>query len=565
MHRPGPELQRAPSSLAGASLLRRQPWVSRARQEHDVLCQELRDHGVEVLYLTALLQDVLQYQPARDAAVAMAVGDARLGDELRHQLRAHLDDLGPGELAAVLITGLTPAELRAGHGVVYELLDRHDFVLDPLPDLLFSRDASFWIGDQVAVASPAAECRRREAGLSALVYRHHPRFAGTKWLYDDGLEHLDGGDVLLLSPGVVAIGVGQRTTPAAAERLTRRLFDGGLAHTVLAVPSRQHGGAPLDTLCAVVGSGSVLMQPAVAYALTARLIWPRGDGMRVSRPRPFLEAAAEAIGIGRLHVIDSGVGPLWGESASAGEGGNVLTIAPGVVVSHERNLEANVRLERAGVEVIRVPSSELSTARGGPRCMTCVITRDPAPEAPATADASPALGRATVSGALSRPLAGGEPADLLQPQPGGLGDPVPVGAVAVAGHADIARAARDVSQLTASRFADSRLEAVARSLPGSVAKPEQAERQASEQHHERDQRQPEECLDDRRGYKNHHDGPDDQQQYASHTSTVRRRPRRGPAGRADQLPSPGTASRRNRRPRLPRLRAIALANQPKTD
>ena len=142
-----------------------------------MLCQELRDQGAEVLYFTALLQEVLEYQPARDEAIRLAVADAGLGDELRSQLRTYLADLGPEQLAEVLIAGLTPEELKIGHGVVFELLDRHDFVLDPLPNLVFTKDSSFWIGDRVAIASLAADRRRRESDLASVIYRHHPRFS----------------------------------------------------------------------------------------------------------------------------------------------------------------------------------------------------------------------------------------------------------------------------------------------------------------------------------------------------------------------------------------------------
>jgi arginine deiminase len=387
VHRPGLELQRLTPRQSGGLLLRTQPWVSRAKQEHDVLCQELRNQGVEVLYFTELLQDVLEYEAAREEAIRLAVADAGLGDELRGQLRAYLDDLDPERLAQVLIAGLTPEELKIGHGVVFELLDRHDFALDPLPNLVFTRDSSFWIGDQIAVASLAAERRRRETDLATVVYLHHPRFAATKWIYHSALEHVDGGDVLLLAPGVVAIGVGNRTTPAGTERLARRLFDAGLAHTVLAVPIRQDGGGGhLDTLCAVVDVDAVLMHPGIAYTMTAHTISPHGDEMRVSRPQPFLEAAAQAMKIDRLRVIDSGLDPVWGRSGAADDGSNVLAVGRRLVVSHERSFEANARLEAAGARVIRVPSSELGSLRGGPRCMTCPVERDRALQGAQSAD-----------------------------------------------------------------------------------------------------------------------------------------------------------------------------------
>jgi arginine deiminase len=220
---------------AGRLLFAGVPWADRARQEHDAFTQVLRDHGVQVLYLTELLQDVLEYAQAREQAIEAALGTVMLGDELTAQLRRHLDGLAPEALTEVLISGLTTAEFKAGRGAVYQLLGPADFVIDPLPNLVFTRDASTWVGDRVAVASPAALGRRREAQLAAVIYGHHPLFAGTKMLYQPDLEPLDAADVLLVAPGVVAIGCCGQSAPPGVERLARRVFDAGLAHTVLAV------------------------------------------------------------------------------------------------------------------------------------------------------------------------------------------------------------------------------------------------------------------------------------------------------------------------------------------
>jgi arginine deiminase len=344
VHRPGLELRRITPRDAGRLLYHTLPWASRAQQEHDALASVLRDRGVEVLYVTELLQDALEYQPARDEAIASVLASAALGDELRAQVRDHLDQLDPEALAQVLIAGLTPDELAIGRGVVFELLDRHDFIIDPLPNLAFSRDSSVWIGDRVAVTCLSAAGRHRESELIGVIYAYHPRFAGTKCLYGPELEQVTGGDVMLLAPSVIAVGVGRRTTAAGAERLARRVFDAGLAHTVLAVHT----------------------------------ITPRSDGMRVSRPQPFLEAAAQAMGIERLNVIETGMEPLTAPRQQWDDGGNALAIDRRVVVSHERNVETNNRLEAAGLEVIQVPASELGSSRGGPRCMACPVARDPA-------------------------------------------------------------------------------------------------------------------------------------------------------------------------------------------
>jgi len=395
VHRPGQELARITPRTRGRLRFDGQPWLARAQQEHDVLTDVLRDHGAEVLYVIELLQDVLEYQSARNQAIGAVLADVELGDILGAAVREHLQGLPPQDLAAVLVAGLTPAELRSGSGLVHDMLDPHDFVIDPLPNFVFTRDSSTWVGDQPIVGSLPGP-RRRENELMTVIYGHHPRFAGLRASYESGGKQLDGGDVLLLGPGVVAIGVGVRTTPASAERLAKHLLDTGVVHTVLAVPMNQRGeGGHLDRACTVVGPGVVIMVPALAFTLTALCITKRWDDeLRVSRPRPFLDAAAEALGISRLTVIDTGVNSHQCGLGQWDDGGNALTLGPSVAVCNERNVLTNARLADAGFEVIAVPGSELGPVRGGPRGMCAPIHRDPAkandPDRASTESARPA-------------------------------------------------------------------------------------------------------------------------------------------------------------------------------
>jgi arginine deiminase len=418
LHRPGLELKRITPRSRSGLLLNGQPWVGRAQQEHDLLAEALRAHGVEVLYLTELLQDVLEYQPARDEAIASVLACTRPGDQLGGQVREHLSGLDPEALAQVLIAGLPPAELRSGSGVVFELLGRHEFVIDPLPNLMFSRDSSSWIGDRAALASMADPGRRREPALMGVIYSHHPRFAGAKSLYGPDLEPVEGGDVLLLAPGVLAVGISEATTPAGLERLARQVLDAGLVHTVLAVPLRDHlPGAHLDTVCTLVDTDAVVMYPGLAFTLTAHAITAHRDGLRMSRPRPFLEAAASAMGIDRLKVISTGLDPLTGPGEQWDDGGNALAIGRRLVVCQERNTETNARLEAAGIEVIRVPSGELGSGRGGPRCLCCPVARDPAP-GPDTGPAPARPGRpVTVTESAARRGAAETAPELILDEP----------------------------------------------------------------------------------------------------------------------------------------------------
>jgi arginine deiminase len=137
------------------------------------------------------------------------------------------------------------------------------------------------------------------------------------------------------------------------------------------------GTGHLDTMCTMVDTDAAVMHPALAYSLTARSISPRADGLRVSHPQPFLEAAALAMGIDRLRVIDTGLDPATAGCGQWDDGGNTLALGPRLAASFERNVETNARLEAAGIEVIPVPGSELASDRGGPRCMSCPVSRDP--------------------------------------------------------------------------------------------------------------------------------------------------------------------------------------------
>ncbi|HEV8568309.1 MAG TPA: arginine deiminase [Actinoplanes sp.] len=380
LHRPGPELARLTPRNNDSLLFDGIPWVGRAQEEHDAFAAALRERGVEVLYLGQLLAETLAIAPARDELVAGVLDDRRMGDTLRASVAGYLADHEPQHLADVLIAGLAHEEMKPGPGgLVYRMMDRLDFVIDPLPNLLFTRDSSVWIRDRVAVTSLAMPARRRETTLTQAIYRYHPRFAGTELLYTPGLEHVEGGDVLLLAPGVVAVGVGERTTPAGAERLARRVFAAGLAHTILAVPiAQERATMHLDTVCTMVDVDAVVMYPNVADALTAFTVTDAGDGQpTVTAPRPFLEAAAEAMGIDRLRIIDTGLDPVTAEREQWDDGNNTLAIAPRLCVAYERNIETNSQLERAGIEVVAISGSELGSGRGGPRCMSCPVTRIP--------------------------------------------------------------------------------------------------------------------------------------------------------------------------------------------
>lgn len=226
---PGAELRRLTPRNTDQLLFDGLPWVSRAQDEHDEFAELLASRGAEVLLLSDLLTEALHHSgAARMQGIAAAVDAPRLGLPLAQELSAYLRSLDPGRLAHVLTAGMTfnelPSDTRTDVSLVLRMHHGGDFVIEPLPNLVFTRDSSIWIGPRVVIPSLALRARVREASLTDLIYAHHPRFTGVRRAYESRTAPVEGGDVLLLAPGVVAVGVGERTTPAGAEALARSLL-----------------------------------------------------------------------------------------------------------------------------------------------------------------------------------------------------------------------------------------------------------------------------------------------------------------------------------------------------
>ena len=184
LHRPGPELRRLTPRNNDQLLFDGVPWVARAQEEHDAFAEALTATAASrCCYVDALLTEILSFPSARAELIGAAVDDPRLGATLQRATTTHLAWLSPEDLAATLIAGLAHDELRGGRGLAYEVMDRGDFVVPPLPNLLFTRDSSVWVGDEVAVTSLAMPARHRESTITAAIYTHHPRFAGVEQLY----------------------------------------------------------------------------------------------------------------------------------------------------------------------------------------------------------------------------------------------------------------------------------------------------------------------------------------------------------------------------------------------
>ena len=389
LHRPGKELDHLVPEELERLLFDDIPYLTLAQQEHDTFAAILREQGAEVVYLEDLMAETLRANPGlREVFIRQFLREggpfAQNHEKELFEMLTSLKD--ERELVLKTMSGVTTEEmkdeLRAGP-LTSLTRERRQFVLDPIPNLYFTRDPFASIGCGVSVHRMYSVTRCRETIYSDYIMRFHPEYAGKVPFYYDRSApfHIEGGDILNLREDLLAIGLSQRSSPEGIELLARNLFRDESSAVqrilVLDIPNMR-AFMHLDTVFTQVDRDKFTIHPDILGSLRIYELRRSGQEMQANElSAPLEDALRDALGLEKVTLIRcGGKDNIASAREQWNDGSNTLCVAPGKVIVYNRNYVTNEILRSHGLEVFEMPSSELARGRGGPRCMSMPLIRD---------------------------------------------------------------------------------------------------------------------------------------------------------------------------------------------
>lgn len=384
VHRPGKELENLVPDYLDRLLFDDIPFLEAAQKEHDEFAKILEDNGVEVLYLERLVTEAIDAAGVKEQFVEEWLSETGLSkgatyDAIREDLLNYDDTF---EMVLKTMEGYTKTEVEVSDSVSLadSISGDYPFLVDPMPNLYFTRDPFATIGNGVSINHMYAETRNRETLYGKYIFDFHPNFKDTETYYKrDAETRIEGGDILILSEKTLAIGISQRTDARSIETLAKNIFGTTSYDEVLAFSIAENRKfMHLDTVFTMVDYDKFTIHPEIEGDLQVFSVTKDGEGVKIEEKVDTLEnILAEALEIEKVELIRCGGGdPVIAAREQWNDGSNTLTIAPGVVIVYNRNTVTNKLLREAGITVHEFDGSELVRGRGGPRCMSMPVYRE---------------------------------------------------------------------------------------------------------------------------------------------------------------------------------------------
>ncbi len=389
LHRPGKELENLAPEFLQRMLIDDIPYLKIAQEEHDYFAQVLRQNGVQVLYLEDLLAASLTDKHQKEAFIDQLLEESSIKqkDQLHQELKDYLLSFQTKEMVNKVISGIRKDEIKILSPSLADLAEdpAYPFYLDPMPNVYFTRDQQAAIGNGMTVNRMTFRARRRESLFMETILHNHPLFRGQNIpIWRDRYHHgrLEGGDELVLNKHVLAIGISQRTSATAITELAHALFGHSTFDRILAIKiPHNHAMMHLDTVFTMINYDQFTVHPFIADksgAIDIYVLEPaQNDQIKITHKTDLVKVLKEYLHLSEIDLIPTGGGDAVAAPREQwNDGSNTLAIAPGEVITYDRNYVSNEILRKHGLKVHEIRSSELSRGRGGPRCMSCPLVRE---------------------------------------------------------------------------------------------------------------------------------------------------------------------------------------------